>query len=166
MHYVTDMQPGQGIRQGDLLIERIGDVATPYTVGHTIQDGILALGEVTGHAHSAVADPATLRFSFEDLAFLTDQQDRLSHPLVFTDDDCRRQERSTELGVLVQHVVAKIHAGEPFCIVHWDQRTMVVPATTEEAQRHQLHDSWQLPAGLYRVIRQVEPTEENRTVND
>jgi hypothetical protein len=165
MRNITHMEIGQAIRQGDVLVECIGNADTPYTVHDAIPDGILALGEVTGHAHSAVASPTAL-FTDNDLDFLKEQAERLFHPIVFTDEECGRHERPDDKGILIQEVVAKIHATEPFCIIHWDQRTRVVPHTAQEAHAHGLHEGWQLPPGLYRVIRQVEPTAANLMVRD
>ncbi len=56
--------------QGDLLLERVPDVAPSGTIEENTQGAALVLleGEATGHRH-AIADPVTM---FRDMALATD----------------------------------------------------------------------------------------------
>lgn len=163
MKVVESMDVGQNVRQGDLFIEKIAGAEAPYEVGSVIQDGTLALGEVTGHAHQVAA----VALSGQDLAFLDQVQEGLTKPIVFRDEYCRRTERrGLNNTLLVDDVVAKIHSRVPFCVVHLDRRTRVVPRDLLESQQHGLHEAITLPPGLYKVTQQVEPTHEMQRVLD
>lgn len=157
MKIIKHMSIGEGVRQGDVCLVKIGEADAPINIQEVIEGGILARGEVTGHIHGA----ATMdMLSEQDMKFLETVQRKLCQPIVFRDKETVITRTEAPNGVpLVQHRIAKVHAPEPFILAHYEDLVRVVPSD-DEAIKRGLHTALLLPAGLYMAIQQVECDEE------
>lgn len=169
---VQIMRIGEHIRQGDLLIMKVGE-ADPdknYKQNDVIPDGILALGEATGHAHG-VATKLDQIFSPSDLEFLEKQQELLGdavasisamkvlegHPVVLKPKTSFWKFFS-KIQDDEKDIIARIHSPVPFWVVHYNKKTAgVIPLDSRKIiGTDKLHRPIRLPAGFYEVIQQTE----------
>jgi hypothetical protein len=168
MRTVGRIETGQHVEQGDLLIVKIGEHDALYKPAEIIKDGILALGEATGHAHRAVATLERMgELLKEDQDFLEKVQKGLDDPIVFKDKDTVRRTVSVQGAEVVVDVVCKIHARTPFLVVHYSNATRALPPDDlKTLVQRNLHELIQLPAGLYEVHGQTQYFDNPRRVVD
>lgn len=169
MKIVQEMGIGNHVRQGDILIIKVGESDSKFNPIEIMKDGILARGEITGHDHRAVATLEEV-FSPADLEFLRKQQELLERnplegkkvldgfPTVFKDKETEPRKRTIDGVEVVRDIIAKIHSPAPFYVVHRDGRAGVVPLDSKAlvAAKDRLHEPIQLPHGLFEVIQQNE----------
>jgi len=103
----------------------------------------------------------------EDQYFLEKVQRGLDDTIVFLDKDTVRKTISIQGAEIIVDVLCKIHSRTPFLVAHYNNVTRVLPPDDLKTLIEQdLHESHQLPAGLYEVRGQIQYFENPRRVVD